>query len=202
MLQWSTQESQMSLKNNQPVDLGDLIAFSVILLIVVLVLCIVIWSFCKMLQFLCDLFSSPRPPMYIQQSYGHRMNSGLRKTYALDAEMVGAGDRGQIQMLARVAIVNRYGQCIYDEYVAPVLPVTDYRTFVSGIREEDLIGAPSFYTVQRQVMNIIDDCILVGHDLKFDLGALSLSHPSRDLRDTALYEPFREVSLFLLKKNF
>ena len=52
--------------------------------------------------------------------------------------MVGVGEMGMDNMLARVSIVNQLGQCLYDKYVKPTEPVVDYRTAVSGITEQNL----------------------------------------------------------------
>lgn len=52
--------------------------------------------------------------------------------------MVGIGDMGMENMVARVSLVNQLGQCLYDKYVQPVEPVVDYRTAVSGITPENL----------------------------------------------------------------
>ena len=52
--------------------------------------------------------------------------------------MVGVGYRGQRSALARVCLINWNGKKIMDVYVRPCEPVTDYRTFVSGITKEDL----------------------------------------------------------------
>ena len=62
----------------------------------------------------------------------------LTRAVAMDCEMVGVGDDGEDSILARVSLVNNYGQCIYDKFVKPREKVTDYRTFVSGVRPEDL----------------------------------------------------------------
>lgn len=56
---------------------------------------------------------------------------------AIDCEMVGVGPFKE-DALARVSIVNEFGYCLYDKFVKPKLPVTDYRTEFSGVREEDL----------------------------------------------------------------
>ena len=56
----------------------------------------------------------------------------------MDCEMVGVGSDGQDSILARVSIVNQFGQCIYDTFVKPTESVTDYRTHVSGVRAKDL----------------------------------------------------------------
>lgn len=56
----------------------------------------------------------------------------------MDCEMVGVGDKGEEDMLARVSVVNQHGQCLYDKFVKPVENVVDYRTKFSGVRPEDL----------------------------------------------------------------
>ncbi|KAJ2745364.1 3'-5' exonuclease, partial [Coemansia sp. BCRC 34301] len=50
----------------------------------------------------------------------------IGKYLAIDCEMVGAGYKGSRSMLARVSIVNYYGHVVFDTYVQPLEPVTDY----------------------------------------------------------------------------
>lgn len=57
---------------------------------------------------------------------------------AMDCEMVGVGPEGVESTLARVSIVNYHGCTVLDRFVRPREKVTDYRTWVSGVREEDL----------------------------------------------------------------
>ena len=47
--------------------------------------------------------------------------------------------------------------------------MTDFRTWISGVREEDLRGAPSFTDVQKRVSDLITGRILVGHAIGNDL---------------------------------
>lgn len=54
--------------------------------------------------------------------------------------MVGVGVDGNESALARVSIVNQFGVCIYDKFVAPGDEVTDYRTQFSGIRPHNLMN--------------------------------------------------------------
>ena len=56
----------------------------------------------------------------------------------MDCEMVGVGEDGEDSILARVSIVNQFGQCVYDKFVKPTDTVTDYRTHVSGVRKQDM----------------------------------------------------------------
>ncbi|XP_039253842.2 RNA exonuclease 4-like [Styela clava] len=116
---------------------------------------------------------------------------GLTKAVGIDCEMVGTGFKGSSSILARVSIVNQYGKCIYDKHVKAQGKVTDYRTWVSGIRPSDLKGAEDFGTVQREVAEILKGRVLVGHALHNDLKVLYLSHPRKFIRDTAEYKPFR-----------
>lgn len=117
----------------------------------------------------------------------------LTKQIAMDCEMVGIGD-GTESMLARVSLINRHGECVYDKYVKPTEEVKDYRTAVSGIRPHHLLDGEDFKLVQSEVAEILRGKLLIGHALKNDLSVLFLSHPKRHLRDTSRYKPFRKVS--------
>jgi len=68
----------------------------------------------------------------------HSNQSRLTKAVCIDCEMVGIGELGADNMVARVSIVNQLGQCLYDKYVLPNEPVVDYRTAVSGVTEQHL----------------------------------------------------------------
>ncbi|KAL7473317.1 hypothetical protein ACHAXS_013751 [Conticribra weissflogii] len=115
---------------------------------------------------------------------------------ALDAEMVGIGPCGHVSALARVSLVNWEGEVLFDTMVRVTEPVTDYRTFVSGITPQDLEGPDvvAFEECRSRVEEMIRGKVLVGHGLKNDLKVLKLSHPWYDVRDTAKYEPFMKPS--------
>lgn len=82
--------------------------------------------------------------------------------------MVGLGHMGSESMLARVSLVNYHGHVLLDTFVQPRERVTDYRTWVSGIRESDLRGAPSFDVVQKQVAELVEGRVLIGHAIDND----------------------------------
>lgn len=63
--------------------------------------------------------------------------------------------------------------------------MTDYRTWVSGITPANLQGAPDISQVQGDVTELLQGRVLVGHGLKKDLSVLMLSHPRKNMRDTA-----------------
>ncbi|XP_034415089.1 RNA exonuclease 4 [Cyclopterus lumpus] len=118
---------------------------------------------------------------------------GLTKAVAIDCEMVGVGPDGEDSILARVSLVNIFGKCIYDKYVKPTEKVTDYRTAVSGIRPEDIKKGENVQLVQREVSEILQGRIVVGHALHNDLKILLLDHPKKKIRDTQKYKPFRKA---------
>ncbi|MEQ2243562.1 hypothetical protein ILYODFUR_008218 [Ilyodon furcidens] len=119
---------------------------------------------------------------------------GLTRVVAIDCEMVGVSPDGEDSILARVSLVNQFGKCIYDKYVKPTEEVTDYRTAVSGIRPEDIKDGEDIQTVQREVANILQGRIVVGHAIHNDLKILLLDHPKKKIRDTQKYKPFRKIA--------
>ncbi|XP_078678185.1 RNA exonuclease 4-like isoform X2 [Branchiostoma floridae x Branchiostoma belcheri] len=119
---------------------------------------------------------------------------GLTRAVGMDCEMVGTGHRGSKSALARVSIVNQFGKCVYDKFVKPKEKVTDYRTFVSGIRPQDLKDGESFQSVQKEVADILKGRILVGHALQNDMKALQMTHPKQMIRDTSNFPPFKSLA--------
>lgn len=117
---------------------------------------------------------------------------GLTRAVAIDCEMVGVGPDGEDSILARVSLVNQFGKCIYDKFVKPTERVTDYRTAVSGIRPEDIKDGEDSQTVQREVGEILQGRIVVGHAIHNDLKILLLDHPKKKIRDTQKYKPFKK----------
>lgn len=104
---------------------------------------------------------------------------------ALDCEMVGVGDKGRHSVLGRCSIVDYNCDVIYDSYVRPTAPVTDYRTLWSGIRPHNLVNAKSFTQASKEIKAIVSGKIIIGHDLKHDLKAIGMTHPSHLIRDTS-----------------
>lgn len=70
---------------------------------------------------------------------------------AMDCEMVGTGPGGRRSEVARCSIVDYYGSVVYDSYILPQDPVTDYRTRWSGIRSHHLRQAVPFEQAQNEV---------------------------------------------------
>jgi len=115
--------------------------------------------------------------------------AGKSKYVALDCEMVDV--QGE-STLARVSIVNWDGDAIFNTFVRVEGSVTDYLTFVSGVRKEDIESddAMSFNDCRNTVLKMLKGKILIGHGLKNDFRALKISHPWYLTRDSTKYPPF------------
>lgn len=120
---------------------------------------------------------------------------GETKYIAMDCEMVGVGSKfsKDDSILARVSLVNHFGQVLYDTFVKPTEKVTDYRTEFSGVRPADLQNAEEFSVVQEKVSALMNNRIVVGHALHNDFKVLFLSHPRNRIRDTSKYRGFRKL---------
>lgn len=77
------------------------------------------------------------------------------KILAIDCEMVGTGPKGSISQLARCSLVSYSGDVVYDKYIKPAAPVTDYRSRWSGIRPRDLVNATPYAEARKEVRKLL-----------------------------------------------
>lgn len=90
--------------------------------------------------------------------------------------------------LGRVVIVDYHGIIIYDSYVSQANPsATHLRSASSGIRRQDVFGAPSIDIVRNQVANILVDKIVIGHNLSYDAIPLGINN-------MLMYESRRDIA--------
>jgi len=102
----------------------------------------------------------------------------------LDCEMCETSDpvTGEIfdNALIRVSVVDGLNpdKVLLDSLVAPGLPVTDMRTNIHGITEEQLVGTTfTLRHVQAALLKLCSDrTVIVGHSLHRDLSALRFAH--------------------------
>ncbi|KAG8946160.1 hypothetical protein FRC04_012015 [Tulasnella sp. 424] len=96
----------------------------------------------------------------------------------LSTIVIGTGAGGTIPMLARVTLVNWYGQPLYDTYVKPTDPVTSYRettTGLDGTYFTDEIAVP-FQQAQLMVAGWLSGKVIVGHQIWKDLQVLNTQY--------------------------
>ncbi|KAJ0098177.1 hypothetical protein Patl1_28623 [Pistacia atlantica] len=104
--------------------------------------------------------------------------------YAVDCEMVLCEDGSEA--LVRVCVVDRNLEVKLDELVNPNKAVADYRSEITGVTAEDLVGVTcSLAEIQKRMKKLLSHgIILVGHSLNNDLHALKVDHPK--VIDTSL----------------
>ncbi|XP_062318097.1 apoptosis-enhancing nuclease [Osmerus eperlanus] len=113
---------------------------------------------------------------------------------AMDCEMVGTGPGGRCSELARCSLLDYHGNVIYDKYIRPCQPVTDYRTRWSGIRKHHLQNALPFSEARAEILEIIQGKVVVGHALNNDFQALDFNHPCHMKRDTSSTRLLRQLA--------
>ncbi|KAL7393038.1 hypothetical protein ABVT39_005654 [Epinephelus coioides] len=124
--------------------------------------------------------SSSHRPTATQTSAGNPS-----KYLAIDCEMVGTGPKGSISRLARCSLVSYDGDVVYDKFINPSVPVTDYRTRWSGIRYSDLINATPFFEARKEILRLLMGKVVIGHAIHNDFKVLGYSHPGALTRDTS-----------------
>lgn len=111
---------------------------------------------------------------------------------AIDCEMVGVKPSNK-SALAHVAIIDFFGNQIYNKYVLPpggINSISDYRTRYSGISRETLTNPDNivedFETVKAEVHLILNGKTIVGHGLVNDFNVLDYDPSGNTVWDTTL----------------
>lgn len=99
--------------------------------------------------------------------------------------MVGTGPKGRISQLARCSVVSYEGDVVFDKFIKPPVPVTDYRTRWSGIRPRDLANAMPFPEAKKEIVKLLMGKVVIGHAVHNDFKVLGYSHPAALTRDTS-----------------
>jgi len=137
---------------------------------------------------------APQPTPEMLKMFKEMMRIMNNKVVAIDCEMVGVGP-GNINTLAHVAIIDFYGNQLYNKYVIPrggINSITQERTEYSGItknllRQKEREGeALPFDTVKANVHAILNNKTIVGHGLISDFKVLDYAPDDSDVWDTAI----------------
>ncbi|XP_032089780.1 interferon-stimulated 20 kDa exonuclease-like 2 [Thamnophis elegans] len=137
---------------------------------------------------LCSRGDVPRVDLLSEFKSGLPDAPGLAKPskmVAIDCEMVGTGPGGRNSDLARCSVVGYYGDVMYDKYIRPLSPITNYRTRWSGIRQHHMRDAVPFKLAQKEILKLLSGKIVIGHAIHNDFKALKYFHPKSLTRDTS-----------------
>ena len=109
--------------------------------------------------------------------------------------------------LARISIVNFYGDILFDSFIKPVGEITNFRSDITGIFENDLEKGMDFIESRKIILKLIKNKIIIGHSLGNDFLVLNYEHPKKLTRDTSKFKVFQNnlnlpFSLKYLTNNF
>nr|VZI49052.1 unnamed protein product [Spirometra erinaceieuropaei] len=124
--------------------------------------------------------------------------------YALDCEMVSVfwpGSKKFKSVAARVSMVDSSGVIVIDEYCQPPHKVYSYNTEYSGITPDHLIDKMPYSELRSIVSGLIENKLVVGHDLKNDFRALGINHPAELRFDTAQNTTLRKLAHLPINKK-
>eukprot|EP00063_Salmo_salar_P050787 XP_014025622.1 PREDICTED: apoptosis-enhancing nuclease-like [Salmo salar] len=142
--------------------------------------------------------SEASPPASGHRSSCHNMCP--TNVVAIDCEMVGTGLGGRTSELARCSLVDYHGNVLYDKYICPCQPVTDYRTRWSGIQRHHFQNALPFPEARTEILRILEGKVVIGHALYNDFQVLDLTHPGHMIRDTSGTRLLRQLAGFPTKR--
>ncbi len=114
---------------------------------------------------------------------------------ALDLETSGL-DPADAQIIEIGAAKFRDGEIVetYSTLVNPVVPIPARVTDITGIRNEDMIGAPKIAQVLPDLEAFVGDAVLVGHNVEFDLRFL---HKQKVLMANQAVDTYELASVLL-----
>lgn len=136
--------------------------------------------------------AAPRPRPSGEPQCQGRLRPGASAEYvaspskyvAIDCEMVGTGPEGRVSELARCSVVSYYCDVLYDKYVLPEQPITDFRSRWSGITPRHMAKAIPFQVAQKEILKLLKGKVVVGHAVHNDFQVLKYTHPRSHIRDT------------------
>ena len=101
----------------------------------------------------------------------------------------------EASVAGRCSIVDYNGRVLYDEYIRPNEEILSFRTRWSGITPSDMYSAIPFDRAQAEILDLLDDCIVVGHSIVNDTDSLKIELPPQErVRDTSHYVPLRTMA--------
>eukprot|EP01026_Neomeris_dumetosa_P033584 TRINITY_DN26856_c0_g1_i1.p1 TRINITY_DN26856_c0_g1~~TRINITY_DN26856_c0_g1_i1.p1 ORF type:complete len:248 (-),score=20.62 TRINITY_DN26856_c0_g1_i1:272-973(-) len=128
------------------------------------------------------------------QVQSNKVEFKLPKYFGIDVEFSHFYIKQQKEQLivpGHVCLVDQSG-IIYENYINPNLSISlDRIGHQGGVQLSETEKAPTIEQVRKDVQNIIDGHVLVGHSLDKDMEALGLVHPPELCRDTMSYKKFK-----------
>jgi DNA polymerase-3 subunit epsilon len=84
----------------------------------------------------------------------------------------GSPTQGRIIEIGIIRVENGEIVATYDKLINPESNVPTFIQEMTGIGEEELFLAPTFSQVRDEVLDLLEDCVFVAHNVRFDYGFL------------------------------
>lgn len=108
------------------------------------------------------------------------------KFAVLDFETTGTQSVGEIIQVGLAIIEeDRSISRVYGSYVKPGTPIPPFITGLTGITDDDVKDAPELDEMMMELVPLLDDVVLVGHNVAFDF------HFLQNALDRCGYLPFQ-----------
>ena len=90
----------------------------------------------------------------------------------LDTETTGLKPQAGDEIISIGACLVKNGTILedfFDRLVNPGRQIPPFITELTGISEEMVLGAPKFCSVMSDLLEFIEDCVIIGHSIEFDI---------------------------------
>ena len=85
------------------------------------------------------------------------------------------GGRPKESKITEIAIYIHDGEKVVDELctlINPEMPIPEFIMRLTGISDDMVAGAPKFFEVAKQIVEITEGCVFVAHNVGFDYGMI------------------------------
>ena len=89
----------------------------------------------------------------------------------VDVETTGGSP--QNSKITELAMYKFDGTKIIDEFTTllnPEIEIPEFIVRLTGITDKMVVNAPKFYEVAKQILEFINNCVFVAHNVSFDYG--------------------------------
>ena len=104
-------------------------------------------------------------PAHRRQAIQWAQNLIARKFYVLDTETTGLGPADEI---VQIAILDGDGAAAMNQLIKPTIPIPPIASAVHGIRDNDVLAAPSFKDIYIQLSALLAGQVVIAYNMDFD----------------------------------
>ncbi|MCY3833938.1 MAG: 3'-5' exonuclease [Chloroflexi bacterium] len=104
-------------------------------------------------------------PAHRRQAIQWARNLLAHRFYVLDTETTGLGP---VDEIVQIAILDANGADVMNQVIQPTLPIPPVASAVHGIRDADVLSAPSFKDIYIQLSTLLAGQVVIAYNMDFD----------------------------------